>query len=291
MSELRLNEIENRYISELTDHYDREEAISIFHWVVEDVLGWNRVKSLTESRTVIPIDKQQSIFNYLEKLCEGIPVQYVLGYAWFMGMRLSVNPHVLIPRPETEELVDRIIKDYSRKPIRIIDLCTGSGCIALALKQQFPEAVVYALDVSGDALDVARKNAQEMELDIRFIQGDLLEWDSFFDENLCFDVVVSNPPYITVAEQYDMHSNVLNHEPHLALFVDNDTPLIFYDHIASFSMAHLHPGGGVYVEINRQYGKDTVDLFAKKGLSNVQLRHDMQGSDRFVQAVKPVLTR
>ncbi|HWL00024.1 MAG TPA: peptide chain release factor N(5)-glutamine methyltransferase, partial [Parapedobacter sp.] len=207
--------------------------------------------------------------------------------AWFMGMKLAVSPAVLIPRPETEELVQLIIDHQSTSAsLRIIDIGTGSGCIAIALKKALPQAHVYALDVSDDALGIARRNAESQSAYINFIHADILEWELIFQDEQRFNIVVSNPPYITADEQVDMHNNVLEHEPHLALFVQGEAPLLFYEHIGAFASHHLQKGGDLYVEINRGYGQAVCNLFQKKELGIVSLLQDMQGADRMVHAKK-----
>src|SRR5690606_370717 len=181
---------------------------------------------------------------------------------------------VLIPRPETEELVHLIVNHHRKSTstaLRIIDIGTGSGCIAIALKKALPHAHIYALDVSDDALHVARQNAEDQAVQLDFIHADILEWELIFQDEQRFDIVVSNPPYITTAERGDMHQNVLDHEPHLALFVQETAPLLFYEHIAAFASHHLHSGGDLYVEINRNYGQAVGDLFRKKGFGSVAL--------------------
>src|SRR5690606_24008283 len=207
------------------------------------------------------IDDQQAakLYKALSSLKKAEPIQYVLGYAWFMEMKLTVDRPVLIPRPETEELV-QLVASQQKEAQRIIDIGTGSGCIALALKNALPATSVYALDISNEALNVAKENARNQRVQIEFIQADILQWDTTFQPDAWFDAVVSNPPYITHNEIREMHPNVLEHEPHLALFVDDHTPLLFYDHITSFAWQHLRPGGRLYFEINRNYGAAVCDL-------------------------------
>lgn len=281
-----LRSLEARFTESLAGLYELAEAQNICRLLAEDRLAWSRTRLLMERDTVLPETDAHPILDYLPALQGGTPVQYLLGYAWFMDLKLRVTPAVLIPRPETEELVQRIAKDYvgADTPLRIFDLGTGSGCIALGLKKLLPHAEVHALDVSGEALEIARTNAQDHGLDVRFVQGDILEWDAFVDPAWRFDVIVSNPPYITQTEAQDMHPNVLQHEPPLALFVENEAPLLFYAHIASFAKQHLVPGGQVYAEINANLGDETAELFRKKGFESVYLHQDMQGKDRFVQA-------
>src|SRR5690606_33314046 len=180
----------------------------------------------------------------LPELLAGKPLQYILKEAWFYGLPLLVNESVLIPRPETEELVDQIVRKYrGTEPLKIIDIGTGSGCIALALKHALPQAEVWAVDVSSNALKVAKNNASNHGLDVRFMQTDILEWDVVFDADIRFDVIVSNPPYITPDEKSEMAPHVLQFEPELALFAPEGAPLLFYQHIADFAQHYLTTGG------------------------------------------------
>lgn len=262
--------LQKHFVETLSSRYPNSEAEAMFRVLVKE---FPQVKDLTEF-----------VEDKLGELQGGRPFQYVLGKAYFYGIDLSVSESVLIPRPETEELVHLIIKDYSRKTARIIDIGTGSGCIALALKKNLPNAEVYAMDVSPDALAVARKNAKDLGLHVEFMLIDILEWDLVMDENLKFDVVVSNPPYITPKEREEMEGHVLFYEPEIALFAPEESPLLFYQHIADFALQHLTDHGKLYFEINRYYGEEVLDLLRKKGFKNVQLIQDMQGADRMIKA-------
>lgn len=219
----------------------------------------------------------------MSQLKSGKPVQQIIGQAYFWDRFYKVNEHTLIPRPETEELLYWIRQMQYKNIQNIIDIGTGSGCIACTLKLFFPEANVYALDISADALAIAQTNAANNNLDIHFIQGDILS-DICSDLPL-FDLIVSNPPYITDAEKTAMHKNVLEHEPHSALFVTNDDPLQFYKAIASFSDKHLAENGHIFLELNKDYGKATQLHYKALGY-NVELRKDMQSNDRMLKAWK-----
>ncbi len=278
--------IEQQFAHELEDLYDADEVRQLCYLLFEDRFGWSKANYLLNRQAALGEQDTTWIANALSSLKNAKPIQYILGYTWFMDMKLTVNEAVLIPRPETEELVALIINHQksSPHPLRIIDIGTGSGCIAIALKKALPQASVFALDVSADALHVARQNAAGQSVDIHFINADILEWDTVFGRSQTFDVVVSNPPYITTAEQNDMHRNVLNHEPHLALFVHGSAPLLFYEHIAAFACNHLRPEGSLYFEINRNYGQAVCDLLRKKGFGEVMLYQDLQGADRMAHA-------
>ena len=281
--------IERQFLNDLADLYDSNEVKHILFLLLEHRMGWTKTDYLLHKKNTLNEEDSAWLATALQSLKAAKPVQYITGHTWFMGMKLAVNDAVLIPRPETEELVDLIINNYrhhSQRPLRILDIGTGSGCIAIALKKAFPLSSTYALDISKEALQVARQNAESQSTNIEFINADILEWDTYFQPEQQFDIVVSNPPYITVDEQADMHRNVLAHEPHLALFVEGGAPLLFYMHIAAFAMEHLQSQGNLYFEINRSYGQQVCELLQKKGFDHVQLHQDMHGADRMVQAKK-----
>ncbi|WP_257670606.1 peptide chain release factor N(5)-glutamine methyltransferase [Parapedobacter tibetensis] len=281
--------IEQRFVDELANLYDANEARHICFMLLEDRLGWSKTAYLLRKYELLNEQDSAWLTEALQSLKHAKPIQYVLGHAWFMGMKLAVNESVLIPRPETEELVDLIsnhYKDHTSQPLHIMDIGTGSGCIAIALKKIFLQSSTYALDISAESLDVAKQNAASQSVDIEFIHADILEWDSYFQPDQTYDIVVSNPPYITIAEQGGMHRNVLAHEPHAALFVEENAPLLFYEHIAAFAMTHLRPAGSLYFEINRRYGAQVCKLLHNKGFNDVQLHQDMQRTDRMVHAKK-----
>ncbi len=279
--------IEQQFVDELAGLYDADEAKYIYFLLMADRKGWTKTDYLLHKQHALNESDITWLDTALQSLKTAVPIQYLLGYAWFMDMKLTVTDAVLIPRPETEELVNLIISHYNKhggQPLRIIDIGTGSGCIAIALKKALPASTVYALDVSNEALRVARQNADSQSVAIEFINADILEWDTLLPAEQRFDIVVSNPPYITVDEQRHMHQNVLTHEPHLALFVENNAPLLFYEHITAFAQEHLCPQGSLYFEINRQYGAQVCELLQKKGLGDVTLHQDMHGADRMVHA-------
>lgn len=268
-------------IKKIQDHF--VEALIPLYGIEEARAMW---RALTREFTK-PDLLEVKVAEILPALLTGRPFQYVLGEAWFYGLKLLVNESVLIPRPETEELVHRIVQTHPKTDaMRIVDIGTGSGCIALALKKAFPQADVYALDVSKDALAVAKRNAERLGLDLHFVLADILEWDVVVDRAWTFDIVVSNPPYITPAEKAMIEPHVLRHEPELALFVPEGAPLLFYQHIADFGQQHLAPEGRLYFEINRDYGGPVVDLLHKKNFNPVRLLRDMQGADRIVEATR-----
>jgi len=284
--------IERQFLDNLLHLYTVDEIKLFCYLLAENRFDWSRSAYLLNRHTPVPDQDAEWFAAALLSLQQAKPIQYILGHAWFMDMELTVNESVLIPRPETEELVRLIARHFQSAPapLRIIDVGTGSGCIAIALKKALPQTTVYALDVSGDALCIARHNAKKQSAQIDFILADILEWELAFQNEQRFDIVVSNPPYITGAERVDMHRNVLEHEPHLALFVEENAPLLFYEHIAAFAFQHLQHEGDLYVEINRNYGQEVSDLFRKKGFGAIALHKDMQDADRIVHAKKESLT-
>jgi release factor glutamine methyltransferase len=218
-----------------------------------------------------------------EELIHGKPVQYVIGETEFYGCRIKVNENVLIPRPETEELVDWIIKLVPNKELTILDICTGSGCIPIALKKNLPKAEVAACDISHEALEMAMKNAVLNKTDVRFFYTNILNptvssWSTF-------DLIISNPPYVRNSEKQLMHKNVLEFEPHLALFVEDDEALIFYRKITELAKSKLKQGGFLFFEINEAYGKEIAELLEENGFKDVEIRKDMFGKDRMAKGV------
>lgn len=291
--------------SMLLSYYDTREAAQICDWVLEHVTGKKRIDRLIDKEAVLTEDQQLRLAQILAELQSHRPIQYVLGEAWFAGMQFFVNEAVLIPRPETEELVEWIGEEVLNENQRILnrrtdeqgtderehrtkhilDIGTGSGCIPISLAKNLPHWSVSSIDVSEAALTVARKNAADLEVDVQFLQIDFLdEWQ--WPHLPVVDLIVSNPPYIKVAERQSMAKHVLDFEPSLALFVPDDDALLFYRKIAAFGKTHLRAEGAVFVEINEALGKETVSLFEQQGYT-VTLRKDLQGKDRMIKATLP----
>ncbi|CAA6798466.1 MAG: Protein-N(5)-glutamine methyltransferase PrmC, methylates polypeptide chain release factors RF1 and RF2 [uncultured Aureispira sp.] len=263
--------------------YDEREATTIATYVLEDVFGVqnpaNSIRALTS--------EEQTIFGKLvEALAQKRPWQYVVGTADFYDLKFDVNEAVLIPRAETEELVYAIVEKHNKEPIEILDIGTGSGCIAIALKTQLPLATVTAVDVSKEALVLAEKNAQKNEATIHFQWVDILDLEQT-RKMPQYDLIVSNPPYIQDSETSVMPAHVLAYEPHLALFVTNKDPLQFYTAIADFAQAHLYPKGWLYFEINEYFGAEVLALLKDKGFVNCALVQDMSNRDRIVLGQLP----
>lgn len=286
---MKLKEIAAKYALELTSHYNEDEAKAIFLLVIEHYLKINRSAYNLKKENKL-IDKDLEILSSaLNELKTGKPIQYILGETAFYGLHFKVNEAVLIPRPETEELVEWVIEKVENstsamgncQPMALLDIGTGSGCIAISLKKNLPSVIVTALDVSKEALAVAKQNASLNHVDISFIHEDIFDTQNSILDNK-YSIIISNPPYITQSEKNQMHQNVLEHEPHLALFVSNNDPLVFYEAIANFALKNLTENGLLFFEINSSLGKETVDMLFNKGLKKVELRKDMQGNDRMI---------
>jgi len=280
---MKIGELEEHFALELEPLYDQDEAKALFGLAAEHVFNLTPVKLKMMRDIDTDFVHLQKILSILNDLMIGKPVQHILGEAHFYGSVFKVNQNVLIPRPETEELVDWIIADCKTKTkaeLSIFDVGTGSGCIPISLKKYLPGATVSTLDISSEAIAVAKENAQIMDVHINFIVADI----AAFSSEDKFDVIVSNPPYIRNLEKDEMHKNVLLHEPHLALFVSDDDPLIFYKVIADFAKTNLKPSGNLYFEINEYLGKETTQMLEEKGFTDIVLRRDMQGKDRMLKA-------
>ena len=219
--------------------------------------------------------------SYTQKLIQQIPIQYILGETYFYGLNFKVNEHVLIPRPETEELVQLVIQHSKNKTFQILDIGTGSGCIPIALKKNLSQAKISAIDISDDALEIAKQNALLNKVEIDFFIDDALNLNSL-NHNF-YDVIVSNPPYISISKMKDMDDQVTKHEPHLALFVDDENPLIFYDKISDFASTNLKKDGFLFFEINQDLAFETQTLLLKKGFK-AEILKDINSNDRMIIA-------
>ncbi len=278
--------VEKLFIEELKSLYGRDEAGSIAWLVIEFVCKISRSQFLNNKNNELNEEELSAFYRLLSDLKRGIPVQYVLGETEFYSSVFKVNPSVLIPRPETEELVDWVIKDTkstanNAREIKVLDIGAGSGCISITLSKNIANAVVSGMDISNDALETARRNAALNHVEVNFFKDDIL--DPKIAE-VTFSIIISNPPYVTVVEKTNMNSNVIDHEPHNALFVPDDDPLVFYNAIADFALLHLQADGVLYLEINENLGPQTVSLLKNKGFSNVELRKDLRERDRMIKA-------
>lgn len=267
--------------------YDEREAAAIAHEVMGHITALNKMQRLMDKEARLTASQQREYDDAAKELAAGTPLQYVTGTAWFLGREFHVNNHVLIPRPETEELVQWIVDDNKGRaqPLTILDIGTGSGCIPVSLKLSLPSASVAACDVSANALAVARENANRLAAEVSFMQADFLE-TAEHNKFGTYDVIVSNPPYIPLTEKEQLHANVRNHEPHIALFVPAEDALLFYKMIAVFGKAHLADNGYIYCELDAAHAFECKTLFEETGYKQAELRKDMHGNWRMLKASK-----
>lgn len=279
---MKIRDYRKIFIETLTPIYDEAESESFFYLILEDFNKLKRIDLALQPDLEFSGNEIEEWNQILQKLKNEIPVQYILGKTNFFGLEFEVNENVLIPRQETEELVDWILSDASADKLRILDIGTGSGCIAISLAKNLPNASVSAIDVAGEALKVAQKNAAKNEVKINFIQQNILETSTL---EMDFDIIVSNPPYVRNLEKHEIRKNVLENEPHLALFVDDNDALIFYRKIAALAKKNLTENGRLYFEINQYLGEEMTELL-QEDFKNVQLRKDIYGNDRMTKAEK-----
>lgn len=278
-----MNKIVAYIRSRLQPYYTAEEVSALSRIVCCDLLGQAPTDYYLGKDIALSPKKEQELEDILQRLSRFEPLQYIEGRTLFLGREFWVAPGVLIPRPETEELVELMLKEIPADA-RMLDVGTGSGCIAISLAKELPDALVTAWDVSPEALSVARANARKLQSNVRFVECDVLACQ--VDEVGLYDVIVSNPPYVTEAEKADMEPNVLQWEPSLALFVPDDDPLRFYRRIAVLGRDMLADGGRLYFEINRAYGREMVEMLRTMGYVGVRVEKDLSQNDRFVIAEK-----
>ena len=292
----------------LAKSYDSRECAAIISLLIEEVVGISRNSQLIYPNIVIPADKCRVLKMMGERLREGEPVQYILGYETFHGRKFFVDQDTLIPRPETAELVSWIIEENGSKrtekccypaPKTILDVGTGCGCIAITLAATYPDSTVTAIDISSSASKTAKNNAAELKVkNIRFIEQNFFRLvenhaaptvDVTFQtpEEPLYDLIVSNPPYVTISEAAEIAPNVLDYEPHSALFVPDNDALKFYRAIARYGHKHLNPGGRLYFEINARFGREVTQLLEREGYKDIYLKQDINGRDRMVAALRP----
>jgi len=298
---MTIDESYKHFVKNLQTIYDERESSNITDWIFENA-GIKKLERITAKQQHLSNLTLTQLNNKLEQLLTHKPIQYVLGEAWFYKMKFRVNEHVLIPRPETEELVEWVIDDVrSRKykvrnkksyniahqtsvNIHIIDIGTGCGCIAIALKKELPDAEIFAIDVSQNALQIAQQNAGDQNAAINFLELDFLNEDQWHVLPI-FDSIVSNPPYIPEGEKDKLAKNVVEYEPHIALFVENNDPFIFYRKMAHFAGRHLKQHGKVFVEVHENFSEEVKQIFADKNFKT-EIRKDNYGRKRMVKAYK-----
>lgn len=290
---MKIKAYRTQFIQALSTIYDEGEAESFFYLILEEKKQLKRIDLALQPDLVFS-EEEIMVWNaILEQLKLEIPVQYLLGKTHFYGLHFEVNENVLIPRPETEELVEWIIEseklEARSQKLRVLDIGTGSGCIAISLAKNLPDAQVFAIDVSEKALATAQKNAVVNQVEVNFIKTDILKTNdleelpaSDFQLPTKFDIIVSNPPYVRNLEKQEIKKNVLDNEPHLALFVEDDNALIFYRKIAELAQKNLTKNGQLFFEINQYLGKEMIELLEKNGFKNIELRKDIYGNDRMV---------
>lgn len=282
---MTISQLKNQFQNELNSIYSESEIDRIFYWVAEIIVDKPAsILRLASDEEWIELEEKKNQFLFkLMLLKDQKPVQYILGETEFYGMKFFVNENVLIPRPETEELVEWILNDAKSENLKIIDIGTGSGCIPIVLKKHRPNWELVAMDISEKAIETAKNNAEYHQTEVKFIQNDFLSVD--FENLGKFDIIVSNPPYIGETEKNLMDDNVVKYEPHTALFVPDEDPLLFYKRIIEFAQQNLNPNGKIYVEINQNLAKETQELF-EKSFPNVELRKDISGNYRMIKVSK-----
>lgn len=279
---MQLKQYKVYFSDKLSSIYPQTEIDTFFIYLIEEYLGLQRIDMIMKPDYEITIEKETVLNTALERLLKEEPIQYIIGKTEFYGLPFNVNKHTLIPRPETEELVEWVLNTTEKEEkLNIIDIGTGTGCIPISLKKHLPNTNISAIDVSEDALKIAKLNAELNNIDINFIRKDILKTEQLTQ---MYDVIVSNPPYVRNLEKVEIKNNVLENEPHLALFVDDNNPLIFYSKIADLAKNHLTKNGVLFFEINQYLGKETVDMLKEKGFTNIELRKDFSTNDRMIKA-------
>lgn len=285
---MTLKEIRSEYHIQLDDIYDFNEVESFFYMLIEQYFQLPKYSIALEPDKVISGPDQTIMLEALEELKSQKPIQYILGNTEFFGLHFKLNKDVLIPRPETEELVTWVLEECQGMNLKILDVGTGSGCIAIVLAKNLPEAQISGLDISRRAIGLATENASINDVGVRFFQTDILLSETLSEEIMDkeFDIIVSNPPYVLNSEKKEMRLNVLDNEPHSALFVDDDRALLFYNGIIEFAKKALKVNGSLYFEINEKFGQEICNLLKENKYSDIQLKQDIYGKDRMIRAIK-----
>jgi release factor glutamine methyltransferase len=284
---MTLLELRSKFLIDLKEFYPKTEILSFYFLLIEYHFGLKKVDISLSPEKELTARESELIFSALHRLKKEEPIQYIIGETAFYGLTFKVDQNVLIPRPETEELVDWIIKNSNENQgLRILDIGTGSGCIAISLAKQLPDAEVYALDISKKALQVALYNAKLNKVSIQFIEQDILKTNVTLKgaDNLQFDIIVSNPPYVRASEKAAIKKNVLDFEPHSALFVDDTNPILFYEAIVMFAKKKLRKEGRLFFEINQYLSNEITQMLNKYGFTKIEPRKDLYGNDRMIKA-------
>ena len=295
---MTLQELKLKFLIELNRIYPKEEILSFFFLLIHHKIGLTRAEIALNPNQIIPKEELNLYLDALTELQGEKPIQYIIGETEFYGLTFKVNEDVLIPRPETEELVDWILKEFKeKKEPNILDIGTGSGCIAISLAKHLPKANISGIDISKQALQIALQNAKLNKVNINFLIQDVLKMNVASSHSnsfvvgpvmnslqMEFDIIVSNPPYVRELEKREIKSNVLQNEPHVALFVSDENPLLFYDKIADFAKQYLTANGLLFLEINQDLAENTTTLLQQKGYKNIELRKDVFENDRMIKA-------
>lgn len=268
---------------ELSGYYTQSEVSALTRIIATEMLGVAQMTYFLKDDVTLKAEQEAMLFNAIERLKKQEPIQYIQGYSDFCGLRFKVTSATLIPRPETSELVEWIASEHSGKIVNILDIGTGSGCIAISLANKLPDSKVTAWDISTAALAVAAENSRDNGTEVAFERVDILSYEP---KSAQFDIIVSNPPYIKENEKSAMHNNVLDWEPHTALFVPDSDPLLFYRTIAEKGLQMLAPSGTLYFEINRAHGTETMKMLADYGYTDIELRKDFADNDRMIKATR-----
>jgi len=288
---MNINKFRDYFNKTLKKLYPTSEIDTFLFLLLEEYLNFKRIDVVLKSNFEISPEDLTLLKSSTKLLEQEVPIQYILGKTEFYGFPFILNEHVLIPRPETEELVTSVLNKISKlerlhpiekeKKLKILDIGTGSGCIPISLKRSLPFAEITAIDIANETLIIAQKNASLNKVNINFIQQNILKTTALDD---IYDIIISNPPYVRVSEKIEIKNNVLKNEPHLALFVEDNNPLIFYSKIAELAKSHLTKNGTLFFEINQYLGKETVELIKLKGFNKIQLKKDIFGHDRIIIA-------
>lgn len=283
---MTVNDYKKRFLNQLPAFYDETERLNLFYMIMEFVLNYNKADVVLNGNESILVENQQKIDEIFNRLQDNEPIQYITQQANFFGYDFKVSPATLIPRPETEELVDWILTEMKKQPQknwRVLDIGTGTGCIPITIKKEFPFAKVFAIDISVDALKIAQENAINLKADVTFIQQDILQTEQLD----AYDIIISNPPYVRNLEKAEINENVLQHEPHLALFVDDNDPLIFYRKITQLAQKSLNENGMLFFEINQYLGIEMQEMVSEY-FKSIELKKDFIQNDRMMKADFPI---
>ncbi|WP_372473539.1 peptide chain release factor N(5)-glutamine methyltransferase [Capnocytophaga sp. ARDL2] len=277
---MTVSEYKKKFIQELSPIYGQEETLSLYYWAMSEK-GFSKTDLILKENEEFVKEIENDLLAIINQLIAQKPLQYIFEKAYFFGYEFKVSPATLIPRTETEELVEwilQILRSQPHKKWKILDIGTGSGCIPITLKKEFPNATIHTIDISAEAIAIAKENAQHLQADIHFIHQDILQTETLET----YDLIVSNPPYVRELEKAEIQKNVLEYEPHLALFVSNKDPLIFYRKITQLASKYLAENGYLFFEINQYLGKETVEMI-QNYFSAIELRKDLKGNERMVK--------